>query len=234
MTLSCQSNEQISWTKKEISKHFKIRDLGPTSYLLGVKVEYNRQKKCLQLSQCQYILDMLNRFNMTKCSGVSTPMDPGVRLSKEQSPKTGEEEVKMKKVPYINTVGALMYLAVATCPDIAYSVGKLAQFNGSPGITHWNAVKHLFQYLKTTIDLKLTYKPVDGQTGISSKIFRAYSHADHAGCIDTCRSTTGYFLKMGTGAISWSSKKQTSVTWSSTKAEYVPATTAGQEVVWMR
>lgn len=171
---------------------------------------------------------------MTDCSGVSTPMDPGARLSKEQCLTTEEQKSEMAKVPYINAIGALIYLAVATRPDIAYTVAKLAQFNNDPGNDHWKAVKHLFRYLQETKDLKLTYKPTSEDSQISSELFRAYTDADHVGCIDTRRSTTGYFLKMGTGAISWSSKKQTSVAWSSTEAEYIAASTAGQEIVWMR
>lgn len=140
----------------------------------------------------------------------------------------------MTKVPYINAVGALMYLAVATRPDIAYTIAKLAQFDLEPGVAHWKAVKHLFRYLKGTMNLRLTYRPVEGGAKLSTEIFCAYSDADHAGCPDTRRSTTGYFLKMGTGAISWSSKKQSSVAWSSTEAEYIAASTAGQEIIWMR
>ncbi|KAG8949046.1 hypothetical protein FRC04_009120 [Tulasnella sp. 424] len=235
VTITSKSTEKTNWVKEELAKHFKVRDLGPTSYLLGIKVEYDKSQRRLQLSQTQYIIDMLNRFGMTDCSGVTTPMDPGAQLSKEQSPKSDEEKEYMTKVPYINAVGALMYLAVATRPDIAYTVAKLAQFNSCPGEAHWKAVKHLLRYLQETKDLKLTYQPsANGKDTLSTEIFRAYSNADHAGCLDTRRSTTGYFLKMGTGAISWSSKKQASVSFSSTEAEYIAAATAGVEVIWMR
>ncbi|KAG8959896.1 hypothetical protein FRC05_007218 [Tulasnella sp. 425] len=235
VTITSKSTEKTNWVKEELAKHFKVRDLGPTSYLLGIKVEYDKSQHRLQLSQTQYIIDMLNRFGMTDCSGVTTPMDPGAQLSKEQSPKSDEEKEYMTKVPYINAVGALMYLAVATRPDIVYTVAKLAQFNSYPGEAHWKAVKHLLRYLQETKDLKLTYQPsTDGKDTLSTEIFRAYSDADHAGCLDTRRSTTGYFLKMGTGAISWSSKKQASVSFSSTEAEYIAAATAGVEVIWMR
>lgn len=140
----------------------------------------------------------------------------------------------MAKVPYMNAVGALMYLAIGTRPDIAYSVGKLAQFNSTPGVIHWKAVKHLFRYLKGTLDLRLTYRADDSPTSLTNTTFTTYSDADYAGCLDTRRSTSGYALKMGTGAVSWQSKKQTIVALSSTEAEYVAASIAGQEIVWMR
>lgn len=80
--------------------------------------------------------------------------------------------------------------------------------------------------------MKLTYQ-CDEST-ISSEVFVVYSDADQAGCIDTHQSTTGYVIKMGTGVVSWSSKKQAVVALSSTKAEYITAVAAGQEILWMR
>jgi len=103
----------------------------------------------------------------------------------------------MKSIPYLQAVGALMYLTTSTRPDIAYSVGVLARFNKNPGMTHWKVVKHLFRYLKGTLDYKLTFAPDSSST----ELFTTYC-ADHGGNPDNGRSTTGYVVKMGTGAIS--------------------------------
>ena len=94
---------------------------------------------------------------------------------------------------------------------------------------HWRAVKHLFRYLKGTIDYKLTYSPSS-----DNELFTSYTDADHTGCPDTGRSTSGYVIKMGSGAISWSSRLQTIVALSTTKAEFVAAISAGQEILWLR
>jgi len=123
-----------------------------------------------------------------------------------------------------------MYLAVATRPDISYTVGVLARFNKNPGSLHWKAVKHLFRYLKGTLDYKLTYTG----SAPSSDLFTTYTDADHAGNPDNGRSTSGYVVKMGNGAISWSSRLQGIVALSTTEAEYVAATSAGQEILWLR
>ncbi|KAJ3014167.1 hypothetical protein NUW54_g1378 [Trametes sanguinea] len=123
----------------------------------------------------------------------------------------------------------LFYLAVATRPDIAHTVGNLARFSKSPGMAHWKAVKHLFRYIKGTLGYKLTYSPSS-----SDKLFTLYTNADHAGCPDTGRSTSGFVIKMGTGAISWSSRLQSIVALSTTEAEFVAAVSAGQEVLWLR
>ena len=90
-------------------------------------------------------------------------------------------------------------------------------------------MKHLFHYIKGTLDYRLTYSPSS-----DSELFTSYTDADHAGCPDTGRSTSGYVIKMGTGAISWSSRLQTIVALSTTEAEFVAAVSAGQEMLWLR
>jgi hypothetical protein len=145
-------------------------------------------------------------------------------------PQSSSDIEEMKSIPYLQAVGSLMYLAIATRPDIAYAVGVLARFNQNPGMQHWKAVKHVFRYLKGTLDYKLTYSP----DPTSTEMFTTFSDADHAGNPDNGRSTSGYVVKMGTGAISWSSKLQGIVALSTTEAEYVAATTASQEILWLR
>ena len=135
----------------------------------------------------------------------------------------------MKDKPYINAVGALMYISVATRSDIAHTVGVLCRFNANPGPHYWKAVLHLFRYLQGTKDLKLTFTPTS-----SPELFTTYSDADHGGNPDNGKSTTGYALKMGTGVVSWSSKLQPLVALSTTEAEYVAATSSGSECLWMR
>src|SRR5215510_12311265 len=97
-------------------------------------------------------------------------------------------------------------------------------------MAHWKAVKQLFRYLKGTLDLKLTYSPDPNNT----ELFTTYTDADHGGNPDDVRSTSGFVVKMGTGAISWSSRLQSLVALSTTEAEYIAATTASQEILWLR
>lgn len=108
----------------------------------------------------------------------------------------------MCSIPYINAVGALAYLAIATRPDIAHSVGVLARFSQNSGLQHWKAVKYLFRYLKDSLDYKLTYSPTSSS---STELFHTCTDADHGGNPDNGHSTSGYVVKMGTGAISWQS-----------------------------
>ena len=156
-------------------------------------------------------------------------MEPGLKLSKSMAPTIPDEIAQMKSVPYASAVRSLMYLVVATRPDIVYTVRVLCRFTQDLGITHWKAVKHFFRYLKGTQDYNLTFSPTT-----SCKPFQAYSDADHAGNVDNRKSTSGYLIKIGSVAISWSSKLQPVVALSTMEAEYIAAVHAGKEVIWFQ
>jgi hypothetical protein len=150
--LVSKSKEKIAELKTQLASCFKLRDLGPTSFVLGIEVLCNQSKCTLCLSQRQYALDLLKRFGFADCSPVSTPINDSCKLSHAMCPSTPEELAEMKDIPYINAVGALMFLAVSTRPDIAYAVGVLCCFMANPGMAHWCAVKHLFRYIKGMLD----------------------------------------------------------------------------------
>ena len=127
MTFASKSAAAIDQLILELSQHFKLRDF---------KIDRDRSKRSITISQHQYCLDILERFGMADCKPISTPMQPNQRLSRAQCPQTPAEVEFMKSVPYLAAVGALMYLATSTRPDIAYTVGCLARFNSNPGVAH--------------------------------------------------------------------------------------------------
>jgi hypothetical protein len=144
------------------------------------------------------------------------------------SPQNATEAAEMRQYPYISVVGSLIYLALTTRQDIAYAAGALARFNSNPGLAHWQAAKHVLHYLKGTVDHRLTYR-----LSSSPEPFITYSNADDGGNPDNGRSTGGYMVKIGTGAVSWSSKLQTLVALSTTEAEHISAVEAEKEILWM-
>ena len=131
----------------------------------------------------------------------------------------------MSKVPYREAIGSLNYCAVATCPDIAFSVSLLAQYMENPGRTHWEAVKQIFRYLLGTKDCKLVY-------GGTNNGLEGYTDADGS-LQEHQHAISGYVFFMNGGAISWSSKKQTLVTLSTAESEYIAATYAAKEALWL-
>ena len=229
ITLAGKDGAAIASVIQELSSHFKLRDLGPTTQLLGMEIHRDRPNRTLSLSQSQFITDLLQEHGLQDSKPLSTPLNPGSRLSTSMSPQNDAEAAEMHQYPYISVVGSLMYLALTTRPDIAYAAGVLARFNSNPGLAHWQAVKHVLRYLKGTVDHKLVYRPSD-----NPEPFITYSDADHGGNPDNGRSTGGYVVKIGNGAVSWSSKLQSLVALSTTEAEHISAVEAGKEILWLR
>jgi len=180
ITFASKSKSAIDATVAEFFKHFKIQDLGDTKFLLEVEVIRDYKNRTIALSQCQYIIDMLERYGMSDCNPVQTLMQPGLKLSKSMCSQTPEEAQEMENAPYLNAIGSLQYLATMTRPDIAYAVSCLAKFNSMPGPKHWAAVKHLLCYCKGTMDYKLEYS---GQ--LSTELFAIFCDASHGNCLDT-------------------------------------------------
>ena len=152
-------------------------------------------------------------------------MDPNVPLLKSQSPMKLTDIAQMQNVPYQEAVGSLMYAAMGTWPDIAFAVSTVAQFSDNPGWTHWEAVKRIFRYLQGTQKFELVY-------GGEKRGLVGYVNADGA-LQEHRRAILGYVFLINGSAVSWSSKKQELVTLSTTEAEYVAATHAAKEAVWI-
>ena len=132
----------------------------------------------------------------------------------------------MAKVPYASACGSLMYAMVATRPDIAYAVGVVSRYMSNPGKKHWEAVKSILRYLSGTADRQLCY-------GRGELSIQGYVDSDYAGCVDTRRSTTGWIYTFAGAAISWRSKLQDCTSVSTTEAEYVAASEACKEAIWL-
>ena len=119
-----------------------------------------------------------------------------------------------------------MHLAVGMRPDIVFAVSTVAQFSNEPGMVHWEAVKHIYRYLAGMKGLALTFRA--GKKGVEG-----YTDTDGASQ-EHCHAISGYAYILDGGAFSWMSKKQELVTLSTAKAEYVAATHAVKEGVWLR
>ena len=119
-------------------------DFGEASSILGIQITTNLAEGWLELDQKRYVEVILDKFGMSECRGVVTPLEPNVKFSKAQEPSTKEEEQKMEDIPYRQAIGSLMYLMVSTRPDIASSIQVFAKYMQNPGIEHWEGVKRVF------------------------------------------------------------------------------------------
>jgi len=180
------------------------------------------------LSQRSYIDAILRRFGFEDLKPVSIPMDTQKTLSAAQSPASTSEFAAMRNVPYREAVGSLMYLALATRPDIAFAISIVSHFTIRPGLEHWESVKRIFRYLKGTRELWLTYGSLPG-----GEKLQGYADADGSMAEDR-HAISGYAFMLGGGVISWASKRQEIVSLSTTESEYVAITHAAKEAKWLR
>ncbi len=125
LLLASNSISAIRKVKSELASHFNLHDLSPTTSILSIKIDRDCSNRTISLSQPGYVKSILSDFSMSDCNPSATPMDEGQKLSVRMSPATPEEAADMKKVPYRELIGKLLYLAVATRPDLAYVVGVL-------------------------------------------------------------------------------------------------------------
>eukprot|EP00253_Pinus_taeda_P035816 PITA_35816 len=163
---------------------------------------------------------------------MKVPIPIVVKLSVEQCPKTQEEEEDVSCVPYASEVGSLIYAMVCTRLDIAHAGGVFSNFMSKPGKEHWTTMKQVFRYLRGTSDYGLCYQ---GRPGLDKVLdIHGIVDVDWAGDLDQRRSTSGYVFKLFGGAVSWMHKKQFVVALSTTEAEYMAATHASKEAVWLQ
>ncbi|KAJ9532898.1 hypothetical protein QJQ45_011004 [Haematococcus lacustris] len=212
--------DSLDFVKQRLSSVFGIKDLGQTRWFLGMQISRNRAQGTLQLDQQQYIKELLSTYSMTEAHSKAVPMAPGTKLVKEG------DALDTVHHSYSALVGSLLYLSCCTRPDIAYAVGALARHMAAPTQQHWTAAKAVLSYLKSTASQGLVFGGNDSLQG--------YCDADYAGDKDTARSTTGYVFTLHGAAISWSSRLQPTVAMSTAEAEYMAASGAVKEAVWLR
>ena len=142
--------------KAALMHRYRMKDLGEAEWILGMKVERQREQRTILLSQQSYIEKLLEEYGMSDCKPADTPEQVGVTLSKADGAQTQQERDEMRLKPYLALVGALLYLMCSTRPDIAHAVGMLSRFMQNPGEKHWMAAKRVLRYLKGTKHQGLT------------------------------------------------------------------------------
>ena len=218
------SKPEITNIKEKLKHRFHMTDLGPCCYYLGMEITRDRQNRTIYLSQQGYIEKVLKDFNMWESSPNATPMETSAKL--EQSDQQYHATIG-DVFWYQSAVGSLMYAMLGTRPDIAFAVSVVSRYASNPSERHKTAVKRIFRYLRGTTNLRLTFKG-------DLVYLTGYTDADWAGDRDTRRSTSGYVFNIGSGAISWSSNRQSTVALSTCEAEYIGQTQAAKEAIWLK
>lgn len=217
------SNDKIETKnlKQILSNKFSIKDLGEVKVCLGMDITFNKDKGYVTLSQETYIDQLLNKFHLSDCKTVETPMEVKLNINK------GEVGVN-SHMPYQQLIGSLMYLSVLTRPDISYSISFLSQFNNCHTKEHWEYAKRVLKYLKRTKCYGIKYCK-EGNSEIIG-----YVDADWASNSVDRRSYTGMCFLLSDGAISWECRKQKCVALSSTESEYMGLSEACREALYLK
>ena len=211
--------EMIVSFKQDMAARFDMSDLGKLSYYLGIKV--TQREGCIVLSQEKYATRIVEEAGLKDCNAVHIPMDTGVKLCK------AEEEVSVDEVDYRRNIGCLRYL-IHTRPDLACSVGILSRYMHNPKESHKAALKQVLRYLKGTLSCGLKFI-AEGREGLIG-----YSDSSYNVDPDDGKSTMGHIFYLGGNPITWCSQKQEIVALSSCEAEFMTATEASKQAIWLK
>ncbi len=207
--MAATTMEALDALAKHVFERFEGRTVPPPpTRFLGTDITRDLINKKIHLSQQHLVVKLIDRFDMRNLSPKFVPADPSKKLKRCMLASDSFN------FPYREAVGALLYLAISTRPDISYAVGQVAKHRQNPDLSHWEAVEQIFAYLITTQDYGLWLG------GDEENVIVGYCDADFAGDINDRTSTSGNIFFLHGGPVAWSSKKQKCVTLSTTEAEY--------------
>jgi hypothetical protein len=220
------AGEQLSQVKEGLGSVFKLKDKGEVIFHLGMEVTRDRAARTIRLTQVKYTAELMERFEMRDARTAAVPLGVSSRLT-----KGGGTPLDPATSRYAELVGALLYLASCTRPDISYAVGVLSRFMGAPTKEHWTAAQQVLRYVAGTAEMGLRYGGADGASALS---LTGFADADFAGDLDSRRSTTGFLFMLNGAPVSWRSKCQPTVATSTSEAEYMAAAAAIKEALWLK
>ncbi|TYK06402.1 putative mitochondrial protein [Cucumis melo var. makuwa] len=206
----------ISVFKNQLALEFKISDLGPLKYFLGLEIQSSIDG--IFVNQAKYLNDLLHTSGMTSAKSCITPMSTSLDLY-TIAPPFNDPSL------YRRLVGSLQCLTF-TRSDIAFSVNRVSQFMHKPTVIHFLAVKRILRYLRGTPTLGIKFEKV--------RFLYKFCDFDWAGDTSDRRSTSGFIAFFGSNPISWSSKKKSTVSRSCIEAEYRSLATTTADLYWIR
>ena len=216
---------QMHKFRQRMQEKFEIESGSELEWYLGIRFDL-KKNGARTIDQDLYVANKLAEFSDhigPSQHQKSAPLPSNVQSILEEAENSNETEPNF---PYRPMVGSLMYAMTGTRFDIAFAVSIVSQFLQNPKKAHCDLVRHIYQYLRAYPSKKIEYLPqplvLEGSVDAS--------YANNTQCL----STSGYVFTLGSGAISWNSKKQSTTALSAAEAEYIAAVHAGKECLWWK
>ncbi|XP_071704910.1 uncharacterized mitochondrial protein AtMg00810-like [Rutidosis leptorrhynchoides] len=217
--ITASSNDLRCHFMTKLVDEFAMKDLGSLRYFLGIDVKHTQNG--LFLSQSTSSREILNRAGLSSYKPSHTPVDTKTKLSSTSGTPYHDPTY------FRSLAGALQYLTF-TRPYISYAVQQTCLHMHAPHDSHMVTLKRILHYVRGTIHHGLSITKSPSQTLVS------YTNADWARCSDTRRSTSGYCVYFCDNLVSWSSKRQPTISRSSIEAEYRGVSNVVSESCWIR
>ncbi|XP_019183820.1 PREDICTED: uncharacterized protein LOC109178735 [Ipomoea nil] len=218
IVIASRNLNAIQEVKDQLRTNFQIKDLGSLKYFLGLEVA--RHNKGIAVCQRKYAIELLEDTGFTASKPVYSPTVPSHKLSKNMGIPL-EENNQYRKI-----VRKLLYLTI-TRPDISFATQQLSQFLDKPTDLHLQAAHRVLRYIKAAPGQGLFFP------SSSNLQLKAFSDSDWGACVDKRKSVTGFCVFLGDALISWKSKKQPTISKSSSEAEYRALAATSCEIQWL-
>lgn len=222
LLIMCSDINVINTVKQLLCNEFEMTDIGVANTFLGIHIKRNDEKPTIEIGQAEYFRKVLRKFNMIDCKGIATPIETGLDL-----PRDGKN--CDYNVPYRELMGCLTYATLTTRPDLCAAVNFFSRYQSCFDQMHFKHAKRMLRYINATLNLKMRYTKQP-----KADILVGYVDADWAGDKNDRKSTSGYVFKVFGNTVSWCSRKQPTVSLSSTEAEYIALANGICEGRWLR
>lgn len=231
--LASSNSWALQWLKSGISNEYNVKNLGEVCTIIRWQVTRNHVAETLKIDQSSFMRDLIKSEIMTNYNSVYILMKTGCFIKISEPGDYEEADIK----PYQQLIGKLMYLSYGTRPDIAFAVGQLSKHNSDPKTDHMKTAKKTVRYLKGTMHLELVYRShFQSNVPAAPSLFGliGYGNSSYTSDPKDKKSVIGYFYFLNKATISWCSKKQRTVSTSTTEAKYITLGHIAQETVWLK
>lgn len=213
------SNQMVQHFVRKMQSEFEMSLVGELTYFFGLHVK--QMDDIIFISQSKYANSILNKFGMENVSHKMKFAPTHLKLTKD------EKGVNVNQGLYKSMIGSLVYLTASRL-DITFDVGVCARYQSEPKVSHITQLKSILNYINGTSDYGMLY------SYNANSLLTGYCDADWAGNADDRNSTFGGCFFLGNNFISWFSKKQNSVSLSTTKVEYITSESSCSHLIWMK